>query len=72
VCSTTSLPYSRRVSGHRVYKRGQIVVDGVFYPSGSVQALSILGGTGEFKGAGGVVRSFDTPDMGLLVFHFTS
>ncbi|MEJ7743257.1 MAG: hypothetical protein WKF73_12310 [Nocardioidaceae bacterium] len=55
----------------RLYERGQIVVDGVFYPNNTTVALSVLGGTGEFKGAGGVARSFETPDGAVLVLNFS-
>lgn len=54
------------------YERGQIVVDGVFYPNNTTVALSLLGGTGEFKGAGGVARSFETRDgRAVLVLKFS-
>jgi hypothetical protein len=55
----------------RIYHRGQIIVDGTMYPSGTVQALAVVGGTGEFKGVGGVVRVMESPDLQVLVFHLT-
>ena|SRR5207237_4366247 len=54
----------------RVYKRGQIEIEGIFYHTTTQPVLAVTGGTGEFRGVGGVVNVFDVPQQPeVLVVH---
>jgi hypothetical protein len=55
-----------------LYNRGQIALSGVFYENKEKVALSILGGTGDYKGVGGLIRVVDVADgQSYLTLHFT-
>ncbi len=55
----------------RVYKQGQITVSGCIYKHLNAVNLAITGGVGQFKGAGGTLRSFDVQDGNpVLVLTF--
>jgi hypothetical protein len=55
----------------RIFGHGQLVIDGTFYPNENFELLSILGGTRDYKGAGGSVQVLQTTNTQVLVLHFT-
>lgn len=54
-----------------IYGHGQITVDGVIYQNRDAVTFAVIGGTGDYLGAGGSMRIADTQDSSLLVLHLT-
>ena len=54
-----------------IFKQGSIAIDGVIYADRDRVELSILGGTGRYKGVGGTARVIDAEEQSHIVLHFT-